>query len=282
MTNAKLLQKLITTPYVPLLGPVHPDLIDEQLLANVFLAGDADELLPFDKDRRWYISKPAIILSDHIYRSVTGMIVPVLSKGLERVKLLCYGEADQDDFNSCVEGVRSLHPMCQITIVSFAPVATPVDNASILFLKRFSEIDSRSGNATVEQISVTEAGSLASLADDAENSGFGFLARQYGERELGPTFVIRDNGLVVAAVGPIDTMPDSAGQLLCLPPYVGVASNYRGRGLGSLVWRAAMSYASVKGATYLLLQSEAGQASEYFYESQGLVGLGAVISRPII
>ena len=90
------------------------------------------------------------------------------------------------------------------------------------------------------------------------------MARAYGARELGPTFVVRDQGEVVAAVGPIDTMVDNAGRRFGLPPYVGVARNFRGRGLGTLVWAAAMADAAAGGATYLLLEAEAGQAAASF------------------
>jgi GNAT superfamily N-acetyltransferase len=282
MTNAQLLQQLIKVPYLPLLGPVHPEYVTEQLLAEIFSSESAGQLLPFDKDRRWYSSKPAIILFDAIKRNANGLIVPVLSKKTERVKLLCYGKVTQGELRQCIEATRGSHPTCRIFIVSFAPDAMAEDDASIIFLKSFSSIDIQPDNPAVERTGVENAGSLVSLADDVENVGFGFLAQQYGNRKLGPTFVVRDRGQVVAAVGPIDLMPDFDGHAVCLPPYVGVASKYRGRGLGSQVWKAAMSYAAVTGATYLLLQSVAGEASEYFYESQGLVRLGAVMSRQIV
>ena len=280
MTDATLLRSLITVPYLPLLGPVNPECLDDDLVADVFRSGATDGLLPFDKDRRWYMNKPAMILFDTIVRTPSSMIIPVVTRSKQRVRLLCYGAVDPDALTACVITINQLLPHYQISVVKFGATAPVGDAATIIFLKRFTPGDLGPADLGVERIAVAEAGDLAGLAADSENGGFGFLAREYCARKLGPTFVVREGGAVVAAVGPIDIMRDSAGRRFCLPPYVGVARKFRGRGLGTLVWAAAMARAAQSGATYLLLQAEAGQASASFYERQGLEKLGVVITRP--
>jgi len=284
MNDATLLRSLITVPYLPLLGPVHPECLDDALVADVFRIGSTDGLLPYDKDRRWYATKPAMILVETIARTPGGMIIPVVTRQKQRVRLLCYGTVAPDALVECVAVINKQIPNYQISVVNFAATATAAvaDAATIIFLKRFTTGDVRPADPGVERIAAAEAGDLASLAADADNGGFGFLAREYGARKLGSTFVARDRGEVVAAVGPIDTMTDSAGRRFCLPPYVGVASKFRGRGLGTRVWAAAMAEAAAGGAAYLLLQAEAGQAAASFYERQGLEKLGAVITRPVV
>lgn len=281
MTDAGLLLSLITVPYLPLLGPAHPDCLDEALVADIFRAGATNGLLPYDKDRRWFTKKPAMILFDAIYRNPLGMIIPVIAHDMQRIRLLCYGEIPTDALDNCTESIRKPYPDYQMTALSFAVTAESGEDAAIIFLKRFTGSDVQPEDPTVKWIDAGNASDLASLSEESENSGFGFLSTEYGARQLGPTFVICDQGQVVAAVGPIDTLLDSAGQSYCLPPYVGVASKYRGQGLGTRVWKAAMSNAATDGATYLMLQAEAGQAAESFYVRQGLMKLGAVITRPV-
>lgn len=282
MNDATLLRSLITVPYLPLLGPVHPDCLDEPLLADVFRIGASDGLLPYDKDRRWYATKPERILAETIFRKSTGIIIPLINRDKARLRLLCYGVVASDDLDQYAAAIITSYPDFHVTVTSFVPAAAAGETAAIIFLKSFTPSDVQPADPSVERVGAADTSDLASLAADEENGGFRFLAREYGARALGPTFVIHDHGEVVAAVGPIDTMMDSAGRRFCLPPYVGVASKFRGRGLGTLVWTAAMAEAAAAGATYLLLQAEAGQAAVEFYERQGLVKLGTVITRPVV
>ena len=47
------LQSLITVPYVPALGPVHPEAVTPGLLADVTGIAGTGRFLPYDKDLRW-------------------------------------------------------------------------------------------------------------------------------------------------------------------------------------------------------------------------------------
>ncbi|MFE3269943.1 GNAT family N-acetyltransferase [Streptomyces sp. NPDC059215] len=74
----------------------------------------------------------------------------------------------------------------------------------------------------------------------------------------------------------METMPDAAGTVRLLPQYFGVLPQYRCRGFGRALWRAAMLWGHEHGAVYQILQTAVGGASDCLCAAEGLSSLGVV------
>ncbi|NED86141.1 GNAT family N-acetyltransferase [Streptomyces sp. SID11233] len=59
-----------------------------------------------------------------------------------------------------------------------------------------------------------------------------------------------------------------------LPQYFAVLPEARGKGLGRVLWRAAMHWGQSHGAAYQLLQTEVDGPSDLLCQSEGLASLG--------
>ena len=85
------LRRVLTVPYVPTLGPVHPDTLTPDLFDEVIAASRAGRVLPFDKNRRWSHHKPDAVLAEEIVHRPEHTIIPVLSRrGAGTVKTYYY------------------------------------------------------------------------------------------------------------------------------------------------------------------------------------------------
>jgi GNAT superfamily N-acetyltransferase len=80
----------------------------------------------------------------------------------------------------------------------------------------------------------------------------------------------------------MSTLLDSTGTRMQPPQYFAVHPNYRRRGHGRALWRAAMAWGADNGAQYKVLQAAAGSASERLYMSEGMFTLGFVCSSEIL
>ncbi|MGH3599883.1 MAG: hypothetical protein ACRDQH_06340, partial [Pseudonocardiaceae bacterium] len=56
------LRHALRVPYVPTLGPVHPDTLSPELFDDVLAVSTTGQVLPFDKDRRWSPRKNQTVL----------------------------------------------------------------------------------------------------------------------------------------------------------------------------------------------------------------------------
>jgi GNAT superfamily N-acetyltransferase len=61
----------------------------------------------------------------------------------------------------------------------------------------------------------------------------------------------------------------------------GVRPEYRGYGLGRLLWRATMHWGQRHQAAYQLLQTQVGGASDRLCQSEGLTDLGLVCTTTL-
>jgi len=78
--RADWLRRVLTVPYVPTLGPVHPDALTADLFDEIIAASRTGDALPFDRDRRWSPRKRDIVLVDEIVHRPTHTIIPTLSR----------------------------------------------------------------------------------------------------------------------------------------------------------------------------------------------------------
>ncbi|GHE83406.1 hypothetical protein GCM10017786_13120 [Amycolatopsis deserti] len=82
--RADWMRRVLTVPYIPVLGATHPDLCTTEMFVEVFAevltASRAGVALPLDKDRRWSPTKADIVLTDEIVHRPDHTIIPVLSQ----------------------------------------------------------------------------------------------------------------------------------------------------------------------------------------------------------
>jgi len=279
MTDALLLKNHITVPYLPILGPVHPESITTKLITDLFCVGPTGNLLPYDKDCRWYSHKAEKLLLEHALHLKNGLILPTYNSATRRIKLYCYGDVKKSDVTFLSKKIQ-----LQGTHISVITYNQPIfaDSSSVaVFLKNLKQSDMQDKCENIEILKQTNAKDLMALAVNPENEGFLFLSKRYGDGKLGPIFVSRRNGVLAGAIGPIDITKDSLGKNCCLPPYIGVVKQQRCKGVATKLWMSAMNYAAQKGAEYLILQAETDEPSEFFYSKLGLKNLGRVFTGVI-
>ncbi|MGW5258609.1 hypothetical protein ACWERW_37915 [Streptomyces sp. NPDC004012] len=127
---------------------------------------------------------------------------------------------------------------------------------------------------TVDALPQSTRETFAAFADRLTSDGFAFLHSQMQTGSVGPVLAATDGARVVGAIGPMETMPDSAGTTRLLPQYFGVLPEHRSH--GRALWRAAMAWGATHGADYQLLQTEIGGASDRLCQAEGLRSLGFV------
>src|SRR5689334_24939896 len=72
------LQRAMTVPYVPALGPVHPAAVTSGLFADVIAIAGTGQFLPHDKDRRWADRKDEYVLVGTITQEPGLVLIPAL------------------------------------------------------------------------------------------------------------------------------------------------------------------------------------------------------------
>lgn len=276
--RADWLREVLTVPYVPILGPVHPDLADATLFDEVLTAALDGVVLPYDKHSRWHHQRHETPLADEIVHQPEHTIIPILSRrGAGTIKLFYYGT--QPDLPKLQETVRKscrVHKAGHGHVVVFdhqTPV--PEGRVSRLLLKEFQAPSPRPGASQITELRPDQLTEFLVLADRLTDHGFGFLGRRLvDDQGIGPVLVAWDEGRMVGAIGPLDTLCDRQGSRMLLPQYFGVLPEHRGHGHGRALWRAAAAWGHRHSAAYQLLQTQLGQAADQLFLSEGLHTLG--------
>src|ERR1700722_4761126 len=103
------LQPLITAPYVPSLGPVHPQAVTAGLLADVTGIAGTGRFLPYDKDLRWGGRKDGRGLAGAVVREPGLVLIPVLStRRASSVKVCVYSRDPHGALSQAAELGRRL------------------------------------------------------------------------------------------------------------------------------------------------------------------------------
>jgi GNAT superfamily N-acetyltransferase len=291
--RADWLSRVLDVPYVPILGPAHPDQFTAEMFIDVFAdvvaAGRAGTALPFDKDRRWSPRKTDTVLVDEIVHRPDCTIIPTLSRrGSGMVRTFCYGGAvDLGVLRAATRRYCTAYGAAGGRVVWFDPAgAADVDHTRML-LKEFAHDegpDVRPGGPATSELDdcVPEvAATFGTFAHVMSDHGFKFLQQRRGAGHVdGPVLVCQNDGSIVGAIGPLTIMPDRTGARMLLPQYFGVLPEQRGAGYGRALWRAAQSWGARHHADYQLLQARAGHASEQLFLSEGLRSLGFTATVP--
>jgi GNAT superfamily N-acetyltransferase len=140
-----------------------------------------------------------------------------------------------------------------------------------MMLKSFTDRDQREVGHVTRLADCGVADTFPAFAEQLNADGFGFRCQRMsaGLRD-GPVLVAVEDRRVVGAIGPMATMADPIGTRHQPPQYYAVHPDYRGRGHGRALWRAAMAWGRQHGAQYKILQASIGRPAERLYIAEGV------------
>ncbi|MBW1603069.1 GNAT family N-acetyltransferase [Streptomyces sp. JJ66] len=283
---------LMTVPYIPTLGPVHPDAVTADLFEDVARIAGTGDFLPHDKDRRWPGPKNEHLLGEDVVHHERLALLPTLTRRGDRttVKVHVYG-SEPDSLTTAADLAHKLaanHNATAARLVWFLDPGQPetyaLGTGTRLQLKTFQKGPQTPAHADVtpyDELPPSARHSFAPFAEAMKNEGFDFLHQQVQTGDLGPVLTITRNGRVAGAIGPMETITDAAGRTQLLPQYFGVQPEHRGHGYGRALWRAAMNWGHHHGADYQLLQTEVGGASDRLCQTEDLASLGFICTRTL-
>lgn len=275
------LRPVVSAPYVPTIGPVHPSVLTEDLFTDTLIAASTDRwFLRYDKDIRWSDSKDETVLVDHIGHRPGETLIPTLSRrGSGMVKVHLYG-IEPDSVFAATELAQKLaaeHGVGKARIVRFLGPEAPDGRGTRIQLQDFRATIRPTPDGPVRPFNEWPRqvrGTFATFAEQMAPDGFVFLYEQMQAGTVGPVLTAAVGDTVAGAIGPMEIRPDAIGSPQLMPQYFGVLQEHRGHGLGRLLWRAAMHWGQANGAAYQLLQTEVGGPSDRLCRSEGLTSLG--------
>ncbi|MBA9001578.1 GNAT family N-acetyltransferase [Thermomonospora cellulosilytica] len=278
------LSPVVTVPYVPTLGPVHPDALSAELFQAVLDVAGTGRFLPYDKDRRWSATKDEHVLVPEVIHQPDLTVIPTLTaRGGGLLKIHYYGEV-RPPLDQAAEWARKWS-----TTYGTRPTArliwfqsTPDGARTRVMLKTFTSRDEREHSSVVPLTQCPAADTFGTFAAQLDEGGFAFLhQRMKAGHDDGPVLVAVEDQRIVGAIGPLSTMTDATGRRHQPPQYFAVHPAHRGQGHGRALWQAAMTWALRNGAAYKILQAATGSPAERLYQSEGLTTLGFTCARDI-
>jgi GNAT superfamily N-acetyltransferase len=283
------LEPLVTIPYLPTLGPVHPDAVSLGLFTDVMAIAGSGEFLPHDKDRRWGGRKDEHVLASTTTQEPGLVLLPSLSIRRRRVQVTVYSRGPGTALNRAVElggWLAGQRDAAAGRLVWFLPPGSDPDPAAActrVQMRTFNPDDGISGTAAdivpLDEVSTPVRATFSLFAARMAGEGFAFLHARIAEQSTGPMLTCQRDQKIVGAIGPMEIMPDNLGAGRLLPQSFGVLPEYRGIGLGRALWQAAMRWGQQHHAAYQVLQTQTGGASDCLCRSEGLTDLGLVCRR---
>ena len=283
----------MTAPYMPTLGPAHPQAVTPGLFADIVQVAGTGRFLPHDKDRRWADRKDEHVLAGAVTQEPSLILVPTLStRRASCVKVHVYSQDPRGALGQAAELGRRLceqYDAGKGRLVWFLPPGgdpDPVAACTRIQMRAFGPGDQLPGPAPgvvpLDEITGPARASFGVFAEKLATEGFAFLDARIREHGgTGPVLTCQRDGMIAGAIGPMEIMPDSCGAARLLPQYFGVLPAYRGLGLGRSLWQAAMHWGQQHQAVYQLLQTETGGASDRLCRSEGLTDLGLVCTSTL-
>jgi len=135
------LAPLVTVPYVPALGPVHPSALTAQRFADVLAVAGTGGFVPYDKDRRWAAAKSETVLAEDISCQRGLTLIPTLGRhraGTVRVHVYTAGPGARARAAEQAGMLRVRHGAAAAQLVSFHdPEHPPPGPAMRVQLKDF-------------------------------------------------------------------------------------------------------------------------------------------------
>jgi GNAT superfamily N-acetyltransferase len=284
-----LLQPLLTVPYVPAIGPVHPQAVTADLLADVLAVAGTGRFLPHDKDRRWSDRKDEQVLAKDIVQEPGLVLIPAVSARRQRLRVHVYSQDPRSADGRAAQLSRRLnreHCTANGQVTWFLPPGSdpgPGAACTRVYLRAFGPglpaPVPGPGVIPLDDVPGPARATFGAFAEKMTSDGFAFLHARIREQVMGPVLTCQRDGKIAGAIGPMEIEPDSRGLPVLLPQYFGVLPEYRGFGLGRSLWQAAMHWGQQHQAHYQLLQAQAGSPADSLYRSEGLTNLGLVCTR---
>ncbi|MFH8573046.1 GNAT family N-acetyltransferase [Streptomyces sp. NPDC017993] len=281
------LQPVMPVPYVPTLGPVHPEALGPGLFADIVRVAGTGSFLRYDKDQRWAERKDETVLPEAIEHTAVRTLIPTVARrGQGVLTLYSYG-AGYDEAAGLASELAASHATSTARVITFhapnedLPTGIATTRVQLREFAQPSPEDQEERAGPVHGLSESVKATFAAFADRLTSDGFAFLYHQMEAGTVGPVLAVTDGGQVVGAIGPMETLTDSVGATRLLPQYLGVLPEYRGHGHGRSLWRAAMAWGAAHGADYQLLQTETGGASDRLCQAEGLRSLGYVCTTKL-
>lgn len=282
------LRPVVTAPYVPTIGPVHPSVLTGDLFADILRASGSRRFLPYDKDLRWSDTKDeCVLVGDIAHRPGETLIPTLLERGTGTIKVYTYGVEPGNWVTAAdlAQKLAATYGARKARVVRFLgpEYAARFAQGTRIQLRDFSAGQcflAGSAITAFSDLSTSVRRSFGTFAETMAEDGFGFLHAHMQAGAVGPVFVAEVDDRVAGVIGPMEIRPDAIGQPQLMPQYFGVLPDYRGRGLGRALWRAAMKWGQDHGAAYQLLQTEVGGASDALCQAEGLKSLGFVVTTP--
>jgi len=288
------LHPVMTAPYVPTLGPAHPQAITPQLFAEAVEITGTGRFLSYDKDRRWGDRKDEHVLAGAIAQQPGLVLVPTFSSRSRAVRVHIYCNRPHAALNRAAELAEQLcasHGAQTRRLIWFLPPgSTPDPGVACTRIQMRTFSPGHPGPAAepgprfvvpLDEIPRPIHVTFSSFAEELAAEGFAFLNARIRRGGVGPVLTCLWDGKVVGAIGPMEIMPDSRGISRLLPQYFGILPGYRGLGFGRALWQAAMHWGQQHQATYQLLQTEVNGASDRLCQSEGLTDLGLVCASTV-
>ncbi|MEV4333581.1 GNAT family N-acetyltransferase [Streptomyces sp. NPDC049597] len=278
---------VMRVPYVPTIGPVHPDALAPALFADIVRVAGTGIFLPYDKDQRWAERKDETVLPDAIEHTSVRTLIPTLARrGHGVLTVYSYGPGNEEAAALAAK-LAADHATATARVITFQrpdedpPAGTAAIRVQLREFHRSQSEDQEGRVQPVDSLPGSVQAAFAAFADRLTSDGFTFLHRQMQAGMVGPVLAVTEAERVVGAIGPMETMTDSAGRTRLLPQYFGVLPEHRGHGYGRALWRAAMAWGAAHGADYQLLQTETGGASDRLCQAEGLRSLGFICATKL-
>ncbi len=274
------LRPQLAAPIVPTLGPVHPDALAVGIFEEALRAADTGEFLPYDKDRRWGGEKDEKILREDVVHQPEHTLIPTLTRrGHGTVKVFAYGPNDSvvEEAAELAAKLAAAHDVATARVVRPLGPGTTHPRGTRIHLKDFTTGPCPDPGGPVRPVvdwPVTVQNTFAPFAQAMAGDGLAFLHTQMRAGRCGPVLAAAIEDRIVGAIGPLEVLPDAAGRPHLMPQYFAVLPEARGRGLGRILWRAAMHWGQSHGAAYQLLQTELDGPSDRLCQAEGLISLG--------
>lgn len=253
-----------SVPFLPVLGPVHPDEMRSELLRAIYDSSQQNKLLPYDKATRWRDLPDERIVENGITATSSGQVIITETKLGARQYI--YGDAPW-----------VLDPEAITFTFSESPIAREVNEAcTAIFLDSYKSGDEQFTDEHIVEAHILSSDLRVQVGNIGEPGLKMLVERDLVTSQIEPTLIYVKNGRVLGAIGPCTILKDSRGVKRLLPCYFGVLPSARRQGVGSALWRAVRAWASKQGAHYKIFQAEQGSPAEAFYRDQNLKCLGYV------
>jgi hypothetical protein len=226
------LQPLIIAPYVPTLGPAHPEVVTPGLFADVIETARTGRFLPHDKDRRWADRKNEQVLTGAITQEPGLVLIPTLSTRRQCVKVHVYSQQPLGVLSRAEDLGRRLcdeHSAEKGRLFWFLPPGSDPDPVAACTRIQMRTFDPghdapapESGIVPLGEVTGPVRATFSVFSQKLAAEGFAFLDSRIREHGgVGPVLTCQRDGKVAGAIGPMEIMPDSRGTARLLPQYFG-------------------------------------------------------------